>query len=208
MTLSGEWWGVSKLVNIHRPLPVAEINVAAAPRLCIWTCIISDANQEDGRSEEDAAARSPGRRSPGQPTSHFCTTDGSRMSQPDRYDRDPPSARRSRTTQRHIFADRRRESGDRNRGRATKLVTRRRRQKFVSEVAPPSIPLYLSISTAAGHLQSVCRTVCEEMLIFIATRISGTHQTSSRTPSKGVCRSVRCLCGGKCLSFPSCRVEL
>ena len=147
MTLSGEWWGVSKLVNIHRPLPVAEINVAAAaaPRLCIWTCIISDANQEDGRSEEDAAARSPGRRSPGQPTSHFCTTDGSRMSQPDRYDRDPPSTRRSRTTQRHIFADRRRESGDRNRGRATKLVTRRRQQKFVSEVAPPSFPLYLSI---------------------------------------------------------------
>ena len=36
------------------------------------------------------------------------------------------------------------ESGDRNRGRATKLVTRRRRQqKFVSEVAPPSFPLYL-----------------------------------------------------------------
>ena len=67
------------------------------------------------------------------------------MSQPDRYDRDPPSTRRSRTTQRHIFADRRRESGDRNRGRATKLVTRRRQQKFVSEVAPPSFPLYLPI---------------------------------------------------------------
>ena len=59
------------------------------------------------------------------------------MNHPDRYDR-------SRTTQRHIFADRLRPT-DIDRDRATKLVTR---QNFVSEVAP------LSISTAGGHLQS------------------------------------------------------